>query len=207
LKIAVFSSKPYDRLFLEKINQKYGHDLSFITPHLDSMTAILAKEFEAVCVFVNDILDRPVLKILASQGVKAIALRCAGYNNVDLKTAEELGLTVVRVPGYSPYAVAEHAIALILTLNRQIHKSYYRIREGNFALNGLLGFDLHNRIVGIIGTGKIGRITGKILHGFGCQVLAYDPYPDREFGDRYAQYVDLKDLLTVSDIVTLHCPL
>ncbi|MCC0178390.1 2-hydroxyacid dehydrogenase [Waterburya agarophytonicola K14] len=207
MKVAVFGSKSYDRLFLEKVNQKYDHDLYFITPNLDLVTAALAKEFPAICVFVNDILDRPVLEILADQGVKLIALRCAGYDNVDLKVAQELGLSVVRVPAYSPYAVAEHAIALILTLNRKTHKAYNRVREGNFALEGLLGFDLHNRVVGIIGTGKIGRITGQILHGFGCQVLAYDPYPDREFGDRYGNYVDLKDLLTVSDIISLHCPL
>lgn len=211
MKVAVFSTKPYDRLFLEKANQriqeKHSHELCFLTPHLDAQTVALAQGFDAVCVFVNDELDRPILQTLHQQGVKLIALRCAGYNNVDLEAAQELGLTVVRVPAYSPYAVAEHAIALILTLNRKIHKSYNRVREGNFALNGLLGFDLHNRVVGIVGTGKIGRIAGQILHGFGCQVLAYDPYPNQEFGDCYAQYVELQDLLTVSDIISLHCPL
>lgn len=211
MKIAVFSTKPYDRSFLEKANQqvapKHRHELSFFKPHLDVQTVTLAEGFQAVCVFVNDELNRSVLQTLHRQGIKLIALRCAGYNNVDLKTAKELGLTIVRVPAYSPYAVAEHAIALILSLNRKIHKSYYRVREGNFSLNGLLGFDLHNRVVGIVGTGKIGRITGQILHGFGCQILAYDPYPNKEFGDRYANYVDFKDLLTVSDIISLHCPL
>lgn len=211
MKVAVFSSKPYDRLFLEKANQtiggKHRHELSFFQPCLDAQTSALAQGFDAVCAFVNDVLDRPTLEGLHQQGVELIAMRCAGYNNIDLKAAQELGLTIVRVPAYSPYAVAEHAIALILTLNRKIHKSYNRVREGNFALDGLLGFDLHNRVVGIVGTGKIGRIAGQILHGFGCQILAYDPYPNREFGDRYAQYVDFKDLLTVSDIISLHCPL
>ena len=207
MKVAVFSTKPYDRLFLEKTNQKYGHELSFFSPSLNVQTVALTQGFAAVCVFVNDLLDRPTLQALHQQGVKLIALRCAGYNNVDLQTARELELTVVRVPAYSPHAVAEHAIALILTLNRKIHKAYNRVREGNFTLNGLLGFDLHNRVVGIIGTGKIGRITGQILHGFGCQILAYDPYPNREFGDRYANYIDLPELLASSDIISLHCPL
>ncbi len=207
MKVAVFSSKPYDRLFLEQVNQKYNHDLNFISSRLDSITVTLAQGFDAICAFVNDCLDRTVLETLAKQGIKLIALRCAGYNNVDLKVAQELGITIVRVPAYSPYAVAEHSVALILTLNRKIHKSYYRIREGNFALNGLLGFDLNNRVVGIIGTGKIGRITGKILHGFGCQILAYDLYPNTEFGDRYGKYVSLEELLKQSDIISLHCPL
>ena len=207
MKVAVFSTKPYDRMFLEKINQKYGHELSFFSPSLNTQTVALVQGFTAICVFVNDLLDRPTLQALHQQGVELIALRCAGYNNVDLQTAKELGLTVVRVPAYSPHAVAEHAIALILTLNRKIHKAYNRVREGNFTLNGLLGFDLHNRVVGIIGTGKIGRIAGQILHGFGCQILAYDPYPNEEFGDRYANYVDLPDLLASSDIISLHCPL
>lgn len=211
MKVAVFSTKPYDRLFLEKVNQeidrKHRHQLSFFQPRLDAQTFALAQGFEAVCAFVNDVLDRPTLEGLHQQGIKLIAMRCAGYNNVDLETAKELGLTIVRVPAYSPYAVAEHAVALILTLNRKIHKSYNRVREGNFSLDGLLGFDLHNRVVGIVGTGKIGRITGQILQGFGCQILAYDPYPNKEFGDRYANYVDFQDLLTVSDIVSLHCPL
>jgi D-lactate dehydrogenase len=150
MKVAVFSAKPYDRQFLAQVNQKYGHQLRFFDPSLDAQTASLASGFEAVCVFVNDRLDRQTIEILSNQGVKLIALRCAGYNNVDLDAAEEFGLAVVRVPAYSPYAVAEHAIALILTLNRQIHRAYYRVREGNFALNGLLGFDLHGRTVGII---------------------------------------------------------
>jgi len=207
MKVAVFGSKPYDRQFFERVNQQYSHELQFFEPSLNASTASLAKGYEAVCVFVNDLLDRQTIEILHQQGTELIALRCAGYNNVDLDAAKELGITVVRVPAYSPYAVAEHAIALILTLNRKIHRAYYRVREGNFALNGLLGFDLHGRTVGIIGTGKIGRITGQILHGFGCRVLAYDLYPNSEFGDRYGEYVSLEDLLSQSDIVSLHCPL
>ena len=207
MKVAVFSSKPYDRQFLERVNQNHNHELKFFEPRLNTETVSLAKGFEAVCVFVNDLLDRQTITLLQSQGIKLIALRCAGYNNVDLNAATELGLKVVRVPAYSPYAVAEHAIALILTLNRKIHRAYYRVREGNFTLNGLLGFDLHGRTVGIIGTGKIGRIAGQILHGFGCRILAYDLYPNREFGDRYGEYVSLETLLSQADIISLHCPL
>ena len=147
------------------------------------------------------------IKILHQQGIRLIALRCAGYNNVDLTAAKELGIAVVRVPAYSPYAVAEHAIALILTLNRKIHRAYNRVREGNFALNGLLGFDLHGRTVGIIGTGKIGRVVSKILHGFGCRLLGYDLYPNQEFANKYGKYIALEDLLRQSDIISLHCPL
>ncbi|MEL6495470.1 MAG: 2-hydroxyacid dehydrogenase [Cyanobacteria bacterium J06623_7] len=207
MKVAVFSTKPYDRDFLTQANQEHGHELKFFTPSLNSQTANLAAECDAVCAFVNDVLDRQTLGILNDLGIRLIALRCAGYNNVDLPQAAELGFTIVRVPAYSPYAVAEHAIALILTLNRKLHRAYYRVREGNFALNGLLGFDLHGRTVGIIGTGKIGRITGKIIHGFGCRILAYDPYPHQEFGDRYGEYVSLESLLSQADIISLHCPL
>jgi D-lactate dehydrogenase len=207
MKVAVFGTKAYDRTFLTANNQKYGHDLHFFNPRLDSQTVALAKDFPAICVFVNDLLDRSILKTLGESGTNLIALRCAGYNNVDLNAAEELQIAVVRVPAYSPHAVAEHAIALILTLNRKIHRAYYRVREGNFSLNGLLGFDLHGRIVGIIGTGQIGRITGQILHGFGCKILAYDPYPHDEFGKQYAEYVALAELYARSDIISLHCPL
>ena len=207
MKVAVFSTKTYDRAFLEKSNQNYHHELHFLTPRLDEQTVNLARGFPAICVFVNDVLNSYVLNTLAENGTNLIALRCAGYNNVELKVAQELGITVVRVPAYSPYAVAEHAIALILTLNRKIHRAYYRVREGNFSLNGLLGFDLHARTVGIIGTGKIGRITGQILHSFGCHILAYDPYPNPEFGQKYATYVSFEKLVTQSDIISIHCPL
>lgn len=207
MKVAVFSAKPYDRHFLSTVNREHDHELHFITSILDEQTVALAQEFEAVCVFVNDRLNRQVIEILGQQGVRLIALRCAGYNNVDLDAAREFNIDVVRVPAYSPYAVAEHAIALILTLNRKIHRAYYRVREGNFALNGLLGFDLHGRTVGIIGTGKIGRITGQILHSFGCHILAYDLYPNEEFAEKYGEYVAFEELLSRSDIISLHCPL
>ncbi|ELS04028.1 lactate dehydrogenase-like oxidoreductase [Xenococcus sp. PCC 7305] len=207
MKIAVFSTKPYDRKFLEIANAEKSCELQFFEPGLNPQTASLANDYAVVCVFVNDILGRETLEILAASGTRLIALRCSGYNNVDLTAAAELGITVVRVPAYSPYAVAEHTIALILSLNRRIHRAYYRVKEGNFSLNGLLGFDLNNRTVGIIGTGQIGRITGKILHGFGCRVLAYDLYPNQEFKEQYGEYVPLKDLLAESDIISLHCPL
>lgn len=207
MKVAVFSTKPYDQKFFTAVNQKHAHELRFLTPRLDSQTVRLAEGYEAVCVFVNDCLNRNIIENLSRQGISLIALRCAGYNNVDLNAADRLGITIVRVPAYSPYAVAEHAIALILTLNRNIHRAYYRVREGNFALNGLLGFDLHGRTVGIIGTGKIGRIAGKILHGFGCRILAYDLYPNDDFAEQYGEYVPLADLLSQSDIISLHCPL
>ena len=207
MKVAVFSTKPYDRQFFDRANLKYAHELNYFDASLNAATASLAAGCDAVCVFVNDRLDIETLTILKRLGIVIVALRCAGYNNVDLDAAAELELTVVRVPAYSPYAVAEHTIALILTLNRQTHRAYNRVREGNFALNGLLGFDLHGRTVGIVGTGQIGRIVGKILHGFGCRILAYDPYPNPDFGDRLATYVDLSELLGQSDIVSLHCPL
>ncbi|MEM9510409.1 MAG: 2-hydroxyacid dehydrogenase [Cyanobacteria bacterium P01_E01_bin.35] len=207
MKVAVFSTKPYDKQFLSQANQQHGHQLKFFNPSLNSQTVTLVQGCEAVCIFVNDLLDRQIIKTLGDLGIKLIALRCAGYNNVDLDAAAEVGITVVRVPAYSPYAVAEHAIALILTLNRKIHRAYNRVREKNFALNGLLGFDLHGRTVGIIGTGKIGQITGKILHGFGCRILAYDLYPNQEFAEQYGEYVALEDLLSQSDIISLHCPL
>lgn len=206
MKVALFGCKPYDRQFFEKANQLYGHDILFLEPHLEPKTAVLSQDAEAVCVFVNDRVDGATLEILAEQGMRLIALRCAGYNNVDLEVAKQLGMQVVRVPAYSPYAVAEHTIALILTLNRKIHRAYSRVREGNFSLNGLLGFDLHGRTVGIIGTGKIGRIVGQILYGFGCRILAYDLFPNNSFS-AIGQYVDLEELYAESDIISLHCPL
>lgn len=206
MKVALFGSKPYDRRFFEIANESYHHELTFLEPHLETKTAILAKDSEAVCIFVNDQVDQETLTLLHQQGVRLIALRCAGYNNVDLKTAQQLGIKIVRVPAYSPHAVAEHAIALILTLNRKIHRAFYRVREGNFSLNGLLGFDLYGRTVGIIGTGKIGRITGQILSGFGCRVIAYDPFPNDEF-NQFGSYVSLEELYAESDIISLHCPL
>jgi len=207
MKVAVFSAKTYDRKFLEAANTDYGHELAFFEPSLNVNTAVLASAAPAVCVFVNDQLDEKALQALQEQGTRLIALRCAGYNNVNLKVAAQLGLTVVRVPAYSPYAVAEHTVGLILTLNRQIHRAYNRVREGNFALEGLLGFDLHGRTVGIIGTGKIGMIVMQILKGFGCHLLAYDVYPNPDCEALGAKYVELTELLGASDIISLHCPI
>lgn len=207
MRVAVFSTKPYDRDFLLAANYDHEHDLVFFEPKLDRHTAPLAKGFPAVCAFVNDELDAHTLEILAHNGTKLIALRSAGFNHVDLKKAEELNLIVVRVPAYSPYAVAEHTVGLILTLNRKIHRAYNRVREGNFALNGLLGFDLHHRTVGIIGTGKIGQIVAQIMHGFGCNLLTYDVHPNPACEAIGARYVELPKLFATSDIITLHCPL
>ena len=207
MQVAIFSSKPYDRQVFERVNQQFNHDLHFFLPRLNPKTVELAKSYLAVCVFVNDVLDREVLTALYEGGTRLVALRCAGYDNVDLNVAAQLGIQIVRVPAYSPYAVAEHAIALILTLNRKIHRAYNRTREGNFALDGLLGFDLHGKTVGIVGTGKIGRIAGQILHGFGCQILAYDPFPNADFASQIATYVTWEELLAQSKIISLHCPL
>src|SRR5262247_391383 len=178
MRVAIFSTKTYDRVFLEAANATCGHELIFFEPRLNQETTALAAQFPAVCVFVNDQLSAAVISMLARQGTRLIALRSAGFNNVDLIAARESGLTVVHVPAYSPYAVAEHTVGLILTLNRKIHRAYARVREGNFALDGLLGFDLQGRTVGVIGTGKIGAIVAKIMKGFGCQLLAHDPFPN-----------------------------
>jgi D-lactate dehydrogenase len=209
MRMAVFSSKPYDREFLEAANARAGgrHDLTFLEARLSPETASLAAEHAAICAFVNDHLDRPVLESFAADGVQLVALRSAGFNNIDLSAARELGIAVGRVPAYSPNAVAEHTIALILALNRKIHKAYARVREGNFALDGLLGFDLCGRTVGIVGTGKIGLWVARIMRGFGCTVHACDPEPSPELEAIGGSYIDLPELLGTSDIVTLHCPL
>lgn len=207
MKVAVFSAKPYDRVFLERANQDHRHELVFLETRLNQATVALAAGFAAVCVFVNDELDEPVLQALARGGTRVVALRCAGFNNVDLKAARAHQIAVVRVPAYSPHAVAEHTVALILTLNRQIHRAYGRVRDGNFALDGLLGFDLHGLTVGVIGTGRIGFEVAKIMHGFGCRVIGHDLslHPEGErIGLRYA---GLDEIFAVADIVTLHCPL
>ena len=207
MKVAVFSTKAYDRQFLEAANSPKQHELVFFEPRLNRDTAILAAGFPAVCVFVHDQVDASTLEILASHGTRLIALRCAGFNNVDLKAAGDLGVTVVRVPAYSPYGVAEHAVGLILSLNRKIHRAYNRVREGNFSLDGLLGFNLNGRTVGIIGTGKIGLILGQIMKGFGCHLLAYDVYRNPELETIGGKYVELPELFANSDIISLHCPL
>jgi D-lactate dehydrogenase len=202
--IAVFDTHRFDREALELENATFGHELLFYEARLDQNTAKLASGCEAACVFVNDTLDRATLKILHSSGVRLIALRCAGYNQVDLPAAEELGLTVTRVPEYSPYAVAEHAVALLLALNRKLHRAYNRVRESNFSLEGLVGFDLHGKTVGVVGTGKIGAVFAKIMIGFGCRVLAYDVSPRL---DLPVKYVESSQLLAESDIISLHVPL
>jgi D-lactate dehydrogenase len=206
MKVAVFSTRKYDRDFLATANAS-RHELHFFEPHLNEETAGLAEGFDAVCVFVNDRVDAGVIAKLASSGVRLIALRCAGYNNVDLKAANKHGITVVRVPGYSPYAVAEHTIGLMLALNRKLHRAYNRVREGNFALDGLLGFDLCGKTAGIVGTGKIGAVAAQILLGFGCRTLAFDPIPNDACRSLGVTYVGFDELLAQSDIVTLHCPL
>ncbi len=209
MNVAVFSAKPYDVHFFKQVNEQQNarHDFTFFEPHLTAKTALLAKEFPAVCVFVNDALDAETLRLLADEGTQLIALRCAGFNNVDLPAAAELGLRVTRVPAYSPHAIAEHTAALILSLNRKINRAHDRVREGNFALDGLLGFDLNGRTVGLIGTGKIGRIVAQIMVGFGCEVIAHDPYPHPELEELGGRYVALEELLAQADIISLHCPL
>lgn len=207
MKTAMFSTKSFDRRFFVACNQEYGHELTYLEPRLTRETAPLADGFPAVCAFVEDKLDRAVLEQLHAQGTALIALRSAGFNNVDLNAADELGLTVVRVPAYSPYAVAEHTVGLILTLNRKIHRAYYRVREGNFSLEGLLGFDMHGRTVGIVGTGAIGAVVARILNGFGCRLLAFDPFVNEECQSLGVRYVPLEEVLAEANIVTLHCPL
>jgi len=204
--VAIFSAKKYDREFLNAANGSL-HKLRFFEPHLNEETVSLAAGFEAVCVFVNDQMNAAVIATLESLGVRLIALRCAGYNNVDLSAAKKHGITVVRVPAYSPYAVAEHTIALMLALNRKLHRAYNRVREGNFALDGLVGFDMHGKIVGVIGTGQIGTVVAQILTGFGCPILAFDPFPNATCRFLGVRYVELNQLFAESDIITVHCPL
>ncbi|PKC29746.1 D-lactate dehydrogenase [Pantoea ananatis 15320] len=207
MKIAVYSTKHYDQKYLEQVNQQYGFELVFFDFLLSESTAKTAVDCDAVCIFVNDDGSRPVLEELAGLGVRYIALRCAGFNNVDLDAAAELGLQVVRVPAYSPEAVAEHAVGLMMTLNRRIHRAYQRTRDANFSLDGLTGFNMHNKTAGIIGTGKIGIATLRILKGFGMRLLAFDPYPSEQALALGAEYVDLKTLFAESHVISLHCPL
>lgn len=208
MNVAMFDTHRFDREAFEVASASHPHTLTYFEPRLTRDTASLAAGFGAVCPFVNDRLDRETLAILHGQGVQLIALRSAGYNNVDLDTASRLGLAVVRVPEYSPHAVAEHALALILTLNRKIHRAYARVREANFSLDGLVGFDLHGKAVGVVGTGRIGAVMLRIMHGLGCRLLAHDLFPDAPLADRLGvQYVDLPTLFRESDIISLHVPL
>lgn len=205
--VVVFSAKAYDRRFLAAANAAGTHRLRFLEARLADETSALAAGSQAVCIFVNDVASGPVLADLAKRGVRLIALRAAGFNNVDLAVAGDLGLTVARVPAYSPHAIAEHTLALILTLNRRIHRAFNRVREGNFSLDGLLGFDLNGKVAGIVGTGKIGEAVARILIGFGCEVVAFDPQRNPAVTAMGVRYVDFDDLLAHSDLITLHCPL
>jgi D-lactate dehydrogenase len=206
MKTAIFNTKPYDALFLQAANAG-AHDLTFFDVHLSPHTAPLARGFDAVCAFVNDDLGSETIAGLAEAGPRLIALRSAGFNHVDLQAAAEAGIAVARVPAYSPHAVAEHTLALILTLNRRTHRAYNRVREGNFSLDGLLGFDLHGKTVGIVGTGQIGETVARILNGFGCRLLAFDPFENPRCRDLGVRYVDLDALFGQSDVITLQCPL
>ena len=207
MKVVFFSAKPYDRASFTEANARHRHDLVFLETRLVGETAALAAGAPVVCPFVNDVVDAAVVERLAAGGTRLVALRSAGFNHVDLRAAERLRLMVTRVPAYSPHAVAEHTVALILSLNRKIHRAFARVREGNFSLDGLLGFDLAGRTIGVVGTGKIGQAVCRIMAGFGCRLLAHDPYPAAEAEKVGARYVPLDDLLSGSDVVTLHCPL
>ena len=206
-KIAFFGAKPYDIASFDKVNEKYNYDIRYYKGHLNPNNVVLTQDTDAVCIFVNDTADAAVIDAMVNNGVKLLALRCAGFNNVDLKAAKGK-LPVVRVPAYSPYAVAEYSLALMLSLNRKIHRAYWRTRDGNFSLNGLMGFDMHGKTIGIIGTGKIAKILIRLLKGFGMRILAYDLYPDMKFaGEEGISYVSLDELYRESDIISLHCPL
>ena len=206
-KIAFFGAKPYDIASFDKVNEKYNYDIRYYKGHLNPNNVVLTQDTDVVCIFVNDTADAAVIDAMVDNGVKLLALRCAGFNNVDLKAAKGK-LPVVRVPAYSPYAVAEYSLALMLSLNRKIHRAYWRTRDGNFSLNGLMGFDMHGKTIGIIDTGKIAKILIRLLKGFGMRILAYDLYPDMKFaGEEGISYVSLDELYRESDIISLHCPL
>ena len=208
MRVAMFSTQPYDRRSFDARNEALGHELRYWEPRLGPDTVSLARGFPAVCLFVNDLCDAPVLEALAAGGTRLVALRCAGFNNVDLARAAALGIPVVRVPAYSPHAVAEFTVGMILTLNRQIHRAYNRTRENNFSLDGLLGFDLHGKTVGVIGTGKIGALVARSLKlGFGCEVLAHDLAADPELLALGVRYGALDEIAAAADVLTLHCPL
>lgn len=208
MRIFFYSTRSYDRTHFIEANKKHTHTLEFFEGHLTPSTAALARSYDVVCTFVNDTIDKAVISALAVAGVRAIALRCAGFNQVDLAAAAAAGIVVVRVPAYSPYAVAEHTVGLILTLNRKFHRAYARVRDDNFLLDGLEGFDIHGKTIGVIGTGRIGSVFATIMLGFGCKVLAYDPFATNSaLTDRGVTYVALEQLLRMADIVSLHCPL
>ncbi len=206
-RIAFFDTKPYDKESFTEINNKYGYELKFFRYHLTPDNVVLAQNADIIVVFVNDTINSLMIEELVSFGVKLIALRCSGFNNIDLKAAKGK-IRVVRVPAYSPNAVAEHTIALMMTLNRKIHRAYYRTRDANFSLHGLMGFDMLNKTAGVIGTGRIGKALIRILSGFGMKVIAYDPYPDCDYANKNGyEYVELNTLFNDSDIISLNCPL
>jgi D-lactate dehydrogenase len=207
MKIAFFSTQPYDREFFNRENRDERFLYQFYETHLGPHIVQAVNDVDAVCVFVNDRVNREVIEVLASRGVKIVALRCAGFNNVDLDAAREFGISVCRVPAYSPEAVAEHAMAMLLTLNRKTHKAYNRVREQNFSLNGLLGFNLYGKTIGVVGTGKIGKAFCRVVKGFGCKLLAFDIYEDEQIKGMGVSYVDIDTLYRSSDIISLHCPL
>ncbi|WP_260961190.1 2-hydroxyacid dehydrogenase [Pseudomonas citri] len=207
MRVILFSSQTYDRDSFSNAPIPAGLELQFQPARLNLDTVALAERHEVVCAFINDDLSAPVLERLAEGGTRLIALRSAGYNHVDLLSAKRLGLSIVRVPAYSPHAVAEHAVALIMALNRCLHRAYNRTRDGNFSLHGLTGFDLVGKTVGVIGTGQIGATFARIMTGFGCQLLAYDPYPNPQVEALGARYLPLADLLAQAQIISLHCPL
>ena len=207
MKIAVFSTKSYDKIYLEKHKEKSNHIFTYFETALNADTTNLTIGFEAVCVFVNDKVDKETLENLSKNGIKLIALRCAGFNNVDVKAAQEKNIKVVRVPAYSPEAVAEHAVAMILTLNRKTHKVYNRVRESNFSLENLTGFNLYGKTIGVIGTGQIGIAFCKIMIGFGCKIIAYDIKKSEELISKGVDYQSLDEVLKNSDVISLHCPL
>ncbi|WP_353126796.1 2-hydroxyacid dehydrogenase [Parapedobacter pyrenivorans] len=207
MRVTFFSAKPYDREFFDRLNADFGFELMYYETHLGPHIVNAVENSAAICAFVNDKLDAGVLRVLAEKGVKYIALRCAGFNNLDLEAAKQYGMRVCRVPAYSPEAVAEHALAMILTLNRKTHKAYNRVREQNFALNGLMGFNIHGKTVGIVGTGNIGQAFARIMSGFGCTLLATDIRENDELKALGVRYVPLQHLLAQSDVISLHCPL
>ncbi len=208
MKIVMFGTQPYDRESFERIRAEYGFEFTYHRSHLNAANAVLAQGADAVCIFVNDTADAQTVGLLSRQGVRLIALRCAGFNNVDLRAAARCGIPVVRVPAYSPHAVAEHATALMLALNRKVHRAYWRTRDGNFTLHGLLGFDMYGKTAGIVGTGKIARELIRILQGFGMRIAAYDIRPDARYAaEAGIEYLSLDELYGRSDIISLHCPL
>lgn len=207
MNVAVFSTKRWVKDGFEPLKDEFNYNVTYFEAKLNKHTAKLSTGFDAICAFVNDDLSDDVLSILSKNGIKLVALRCAGFNNVNLKKAEEYNITIVRVPAYSPYSVAEHALGLVLTLNRKYHRAYTRVRDGNFSLDGLMGFDIHGKTIGIIGTGKIGQIFAGLLSGFGCKIIAYDKYPNENLKKDGVEYVSLQELYERSDIISLHCPL